>query len=454
MPQIDKLVGFDPSSDTYTFQLKNDLDGLLYPFESTSNVDFVPYTQETINLPELVADSRYRRPPAKGLPFSEVKKSGLIKMTDHEAWYTTLSTHIVRLPFEFAKLVVPYSYIQNFSVPSLKQGIWQARKFHMQGTLDSIDEIINASWDPAYNLPHSNDPLDDIDDAVHEVKRVVVADAHQTWDALTSAAELPKALKLFTKLLKGAVSPVRSFAKLLKDSRNPRNLANNWLAYRYGIMPTILEIQDVMRVIVERGFAYKTSRSSRFGTWKQDPPPASVTGPLKYTERWDNWRVNAVGKTRYSTSSLRALDQISVNPLLTGWELVPFSFVVDWFINVGDFIQARTLDLVDHATQRSFCVSIKRDLGWRQYYRRQYTASIASPQYDTVGNAYYWLNPLSDHSDHLIKDWRHEGYSRRVFHPSDAVLRFKPNLNWSRFLDSIALTNRSTISSMRKLTRI
>ena len=26
------------------------------------------------------------------------------------------------------------------------------------------------------------------------------------------------------------------------------------------------------------------------------------------------------------------------NPLLTAWELVPYSFVVDWFIPIGDFL--------------------------------------------------------------------------------------------------------------------
>ena len=26
------------------------------------------------------------------------------------------------------------------------------------------------------------------------------------------------------------------------------------------------------------------------------------------------------------------------NPLLTAWELVPYSFVVDWFVPIGDFI--------------------------------------------------------------------------------------------------------------------
>jgi hypothetical protein len=28
------------------------------------------------------------------------------------------------------------------------------------------------------------------------------------------------------------------------------------------------------------------------------------------------------------------------NPLLTGWEVIPYSFVLDWFVGVGDFLSA------------------------------------------------------------------------------------------------------------------
>lgn len=40
------------------------------------------------------------------------------------------------------------------------------------------------------------------------------------------------------------------------------------------------------------------------------------------------------------SSALRQAAQwnLGINPLLTAWELVPYSFVVDWFIPIGDFI--------------------------------------------------------------------------------------------------------------------
>lgn len=44
-----------------------------------------------------------------------------------------------------------------------------------------------------------------------------------------------------------------------------------------------------------------------------------------------------------SNSSWHAASQLDlVNPLSLGWELVPFSFVLDWFIPVGNMLEALT----------------------------------------------------------------------------------------------------------------
>ena len=36
------------------------------------------------------------------------------------------------------------------------------------------------------------------------------------------------------------------------------------------------------------------------------------------------------------------LDALGLQPLPTAWELLPFSFVADWFLNIGTFLEAWT----------------------------------------------------------------------------------------------------------------
>jgi hypothetical protein len=45
-------------------------------------------------------------------------------------------------------------------------------------------------------------------------------------------------------------------------------------------------------------------------------------------------RARAVVVWKYSTLN------VVVDPWITAWELVPFSFVADWFVNVGDVLSA------------------------------------------------------------------------------------------------------------------
>ena len=42
--------------------------------------------------------------------------------------------------------------------------------------------------------------------------------------------------------------------------------------------------------------------------------------------------------SRIVTTANAAQWNLGSNPLLTAWEKVPYSFVVDWFIPIGDFI--------------------------------------------------------------------------------------------------------------------
>jgi hypothetical protein len=44
---------------------------------------------------------------------------------------------------------------------------------------------------------------------------------------------------------------------------------------------------------------------------------------------------------------------VLANPLITTWELIPFSFVADWFVNVGDVLSAWQVALMAEQVQAS-----------------------------------------------------------------------------------------------------
>lgn len=129
-------------------------------------------------------------------------------------------------------------------------------------------------------------------------------------------------------------------SKIQRDWRSAaKNVSATWLEYHFGWEPLVKDIYNAIDVlqnpyqpvrVVGRAKASRTTDDS--GTrnrWYVD------------TQSTFGWRISA--DLSVSNPNLYRANQLGlVNPASIAWELVPFSFVVDWFLPVGAFLDSYT----------------------------------------------------------------------------------------------------------------
>lgn len=122
---------------------------------------------------------------------------------------------------------------------------------------------------------------------------------------------------------------------------NPRvtakNFGNLWLELHLGWKPLIGDIYSCLDVL-QRGLPPFTVRG-RAGYTKEE-----VFGNAQVdTYRLHREKVQLNATILVSDPNLWRANQLGlINPAVVVWELVPFSFVLDWFVPVGDFLSQYT----------------------------------------------------------------------------------------------------------------
>jgi hypothetical protein len=128
---------------------------------------------------------------------------------------------------------------------------------------------------------------------------------------------------------------------------------NAWLTTRYGIAPSIMDIMGAVEAIehadagsFDRYIA--TAHSRRFEAESGVLPPRNTTLGWLYTlpvivtgSKFRKHEVMVRLDATIDDSFYLSLQDVGVtNPLLTAWEVTPYSFVLDWAVGVGDFLSA------------------------------------------------------------------------------------------------------------------
>lgn len=186
--------------------------------------------------------------------------------------------------------------------------------------------------------------------------------------ALATAAESRKTVESMRAILWRVFKIMKSVRKLhlreLYRELTPKEVADRYMEARYAIRPLIYDVRGILsslekrREHVRRTFRGEASDShTNMDSVGHNPGLSYITSTwgrcLEYTV---SARAGVLCDIEVSEISTFGLDQIAE----TAWELVPFSFIVDWFTNCGDWIAAQTPNA--GVNQRASWVTVKETL--------------------------------------------------------------------------------------------
>lgn len=173
---------------------------------------------------------------------------------------------------------------------------------------------------------------------VAALQQAAAADALPSFDALTALAEAEGTANMLVGCRNRAKRLIRQALKGGKHTA--KAAADAWLEWRYGWRTLLLDMESAVE-------AFNTPVRDLFIEGRAGVSFSSadiiVSPEPTYHCTWDNItrldydlsvRVNVV--LHYDMTSTNVL----VSPLVTAWELIPYSFVADWFVSAGDAIAA------------------------------------------------------------------------------------------------------------------
>lgn len=143
----------------------------------------------------------------------------------------------------------------------------------------------------------------------------------------------------------------------VKDRLSPKDISDEWLSLQFGLLPLIRDIRDIAKLFNEKTQSDDVNRIHAYskvdGVVLDSATVGDTIAGVKFQQRLirkgtvEVFITSGIAKQyQEKLSGIDALSQQLTNLMevpVTVWESLPWSFLMDYFVNVGDTINATTL---------------------------------------------------------------------------------------------------------------
>jgi hypothetical protein len=171
-----------------------------------------------------------------------------------------------------------------------------------------------------------------------------LAEIHKTKG---SFVEIVKRLaKVILSVKKGNIA--KAWRTLVPSGTDTKAISNDFLLWTYGIAPLLSDIDGMTKQLAD-GFkdgediVVKSVQSTIISSSENASSTSSILYRREQLDIKTTVTVRTVLKFKLSNPALQNLSQLGLtNPATVAWEITPWSFVIDWIIPIGNWLD--TLD--------------------------------------------------------------------------------------------------------------